>query len=75
MAETTTKRYKYSIDDWVTYIPFPDIKTLCHIKHNALVLDVLYDDYIYDYYIVVDVIGEYKKVKASKLFPYVKENE
>ena len=28
MAETDTKRYKYSIDDWVTYIPFPDINAL-----------------------------------------------
>jgi hypothetical protein len=75
MAETNTKIYKYSIDDWVTYIPFPDVKTLSDIKHKALVLEVLVDDYIYDYYIVVDGTGEYKNVKASKLFPYVEEKQ
>ena len=70
MPESHTKRYKYSIDEWVTYRPHPDIQTLKHIKHKALVLDVLHDDFIYDYYIFVDVVGDYKKVKQAKLSHY-----
>jgi hypothetical protein len=75
MAETDTKRYKYSIDDWVTYIPFPDIKVLKGETYQALVLEVLVDDYFYDYYIFIDGKGEYKKVRADKLFPSMKDKE
>ena len=71
MAETDTKRYKYSIDDWVTYIPFPDINVLKDEMYQALVLEVLVDDHFYDYYIFIDGKGAYKKVRADKLFPLV----
>ena len=75
MAETDTKRYKYSVDDWVTYIPFPDIKELKGETYQALVLDILTDDYFYDYYIFITGKDEYKKVRRDKLFPPMKEKE
>jgi hypothetical protein len=59
---------KYSIDQWVHYVQFPEITNLKNDKKKAVILEVLDKNSIYDYRIFIDGEGKVRKVKESNLF-------
>jgi hypothetical protein len=63
---------KYKLDEWVLYSPFPNAHSeiLKNQRIRSVILEVLKDDWIYDYRIYIDDgDGKVKKVKESELFP------
>tara|TARA_R100000278_G_scaffold61115_1_gene49676 strand:+ start:848 stop:1057 length:210 start_codon:yes stop_codon:yes gene_type:complete len=62
---------KYRVDDWVIYRPFANSESelLREMSSRALILDLLEDDYFYDYKIYVEDTKKIKKVREHKLFP------
>jgi len=63
-----TKERKYSQDEWVRYILWPDSKLL-RKERRAIILEVLENDPHYHYKIYIDATGDVKKVRETKLFP------
>lgn len=62
---------KYKVDEWVIYKPFPndDSKLLREMSSRVLVLDLLEDDFFYDYKVYVEETQKIKKVREHQLFP------
>ena len=62
---------KYKVDEWVIYKPFPndDSKLLREMSSRDLVLDLLEDDFFYDYKVYVEETQKTKKVREHQLFP------
>lgn len=62
---------KYRVDDWVIYRPFANSESelLREMSSRVLILDLLEDDYFYDYKIYVEDTQKIKKVREHKLFP------
>ena len=62
---------KYRVDEWVIYKPFandePDL--LRQMRSRALILDILKEDFFYDYKIYVEETQKIKKVREHQLFP------
>ena len=68
------KTYKFKIDDWVLYDPYPIVReysvTQSYVEgFKAVVLEVLENDLFYDYRIFVDGRGTITKVREENLFP------
>ena len=59
---------KYSIDQWVYYVQFPEITNLKNDKKKAVILEVMENNSVYDYRIFIDVEGKIRKVKEKNLF-------
>ena len=62
------KKYKFQIDDWVIYDPYPPPLNQKH-GLKAVILEVLENDLFYDYKIFIDGKGTTTKVRGENLFP------
>ena len=62
---------KYRVDEWVIYKPFANDESdlLRQMRSRALVLDILKEDFFYDYKIYVEETQKIKKVREHQLFP------
>ena len=68
------RTYKFKIDDWVLYNPYPIIREYTVTqsyaeRFKAVVLEVLENDLFYDYRIFIDGRGTITKVREENLFP------
>ena len=65
---------KFQMDDWVSYIAFPD-SDLEILKRSrpAVILEVLEEESYYDYRIFIDGEGTIKNVREDFLFPLEKD--
>jgi len=62
---------KYRVDDWVIYKPFADSESelLREMSSRVLILDLLKNDFFYDYKIYIEKTQKIKKVREHQLFP------
>ncbi len=62
---------KYKVDEWVIYKPFAndDSPLLKEMQSCVLILDILDDDYFYDYKVYDKETQKIKKVREHQLFP------
>ncbi len=62
---------KYKVDEWVIYRPFinSESELLREMSSRVLILDLLKDDFFYDYKIYVEDTQKIKKVREHQLFP------
>jgi hypothetical protein len=68
------RTYKFKIDDWVHYDPYPIVREYTVTqsyaeRFKAVVLEVLENDLFYDYRIFIDGSGTITKVREENLFP------
>jgi len=61
---------KYRVDDWVIYKPFADSESelLREMSSRVLILDLLKNDFFYDYKIYIEETQKIKKVREHQLF-------